>query len=281
MSKQNNNDNQGLALFQGREIRRIWKDEKWYFSIVDIVGILSESDNPRRYWSDLKRKIANEGSELYDKIVQLKLASSDGKFYKTDAGDTRQILRITQSIPSKKAEPFKQWLARVGAERIEEIRDPELASKRAHALYKAKGYPEDWIEQRERGIVTRNLLTDQWKERGAKEGIDFAILTNEIYKTGFGMDAKEYKDFKEISKQDNLRDSMTNLELALTNLGEATATELHKTNDSYGMNELKQDMNEAGEVVDTARKRAEKSLGHSVVSKQNKIDLQNRRRLKE
>ena len=279
MSKKNSNDNRGLALFQGKEIRRIWKDDKWYFSIVDVIEVLTDSSNPQIYWRVLKKRLSDEGSQTVTFCNGLKMLAPDGKMRLTDTSDTQGILRIIQSIPSKKAEPFKQWLAVVGAERIEEIRDPEIAAQRMHKLYREKGYSEAWIEQRERGIVTRNLLTDEWEDRGAKEGIDFAILTNEIYKSGFGFDAKEYKDFKEISRQDNLRDSMTNLELALTNLGEATATELHRAKDSYGMNELKRDMNEAGKSVKAAREDIEKRLGRPVVSKQNKIDLQGRRRL--
>ena len=267
-----------LKLFENQPIRSIWneEEEKWYFSVVDVVKVLTEQPDIRhaaKYWSVLKTRLKDEGAELTTNCSQLKMQSADGKYYKTDAADTKQLLRIIQSIPSKKAEPFKQWLAKVGSERIAEIQNPELAAKRMHELYKQKGYSEVWIEQRERGIFARNQLTDEWKMRGAEEGRDFAILTNEIYRTGFGLTAKDYKDYKGIKKQDNLRDSMTNIELALTNLGEVTAAELHREKDSFGMKELQQDVNGAGEVISATRKDVEKRLGHSVVSKQNHKSL--------
>lgn len=267
--------NDKLALFEEKEIRKVWKDNKWYFSIIDILSVLTTSSNPRRYWSDLKIKLKNEGYdiELYEKIVQLKITSSDGKKYLTDCSDTSGILRIIQSIPSPRAEPFKIWLAKVGSERIEEINDPELAMNRMKDLYEKKGYPKAWIEQRERGIATRHTLTDEWKERGAKQGKDFAILTNEIYKTGFGISAKEYKKIKEIHDSQNLRDSMTNIELALTNLGEASAVEFHKYNDSVGVDNLKVDMESAGNVVKKAKDEIETKLNRSVVTKNNYKNL--------
>ena len=191
--------------------------------------------------SDLKIKLRDEGYDIqsYEKIVQLKLKSIDGKKYKTDCADKEGILRIIQSIPSKKAEPFKRWLAKVGSERIEEIQNPELAMDRMKELYEKKGYSKSWINMRERGIATRHNLTDEWKERGISKGIEYAILTNEIYKSGCGVTAKEYKDIKGLHESENLRDSMTNIEIALTNLGEATAVEFHKKNDSKGLKELK------------------------------------------
>ena len=261
-----------LKLFEDRKIRSVWNEdeEEWYFSIVDIVGALLEHDNTRKstfYWAKLKERIVNEGgSELLTNCQQLKMRATDGKMRATDAANTRQILRIIQSIPSKKAEPFKLWLAQVGKERIDEIQNPELAVQRMRKIYAQKGYTESWIQQRERAIATRNKLTDEWKFRGAKEGRDFAILTNEIYKTGFGLDAKAYKNLKGVEKKQNLRDSMTEMELALTNLGEATARELHRTKDSFGMDELKSDVGEAGEVVETARVEAEKRLGKPIVT---------------
>ncbi len=214
--------NNKLALFEEKEIRKIWKDEKWYFSIIDIIFVLTDSNNSRRYWSDLKIKLKKEGynTELYEIIVQLKVQSSDGKKYKTDCADAKGVLRIIQSIPSPKAEPFKLWLASVGSERIDEINNPELAMNRMKEVYEKKGYSKSWIEQRERGITTRHNLTDEWKERGANIGKDYAILTNEIYKSGFDLTAKQYRDIKGIHESRNLRDSMTNIELALTNLGE-------------------------------------------------------------
>lgn len=267
--------NYKLALFEEKEIRRTWDKGKWYFSVVDVVFALTDSKNPRRYWSDLKIKLRDEGYDiqLYGKIVQLKLESSDGKKYKTDCADTECILRIIQSIPSKKAEPFKRWLAKVGSERIEEIRNPELAMDRMKEIYEKKGYSKSWINMRERGIATRHSLTDEGKERGVQNGIDYAILTNEIYKSGFGVTAKEYKNIKGLDDRQNLRDSMTNIELALTNLGEATAVEFHKKNDSKGLEELKSDMSEAGSVINSAKKEIERKLEKPIVTSENYIEL--------
>lgn len=267
--------NNNLALFEEKEIRRTYREGKWYFSVVDVVFALTGSKNPRRYWSDLKIKLSDEGYDiqLYDFIVQLKLESTDGKKYKTDCADTEGILRIIQSIPSPKAEPFKRWLAKVGSERIEEIQNPELAMDRMKELYEKKGYSKSWINMRERGIATRHNLTDEWKERGISKGIEYAILTNEIYKSGFGVTAKEYKDIKGLHESENLRDSMTNIELALTNLGEATAVEFHKKNDSKDLNELKNDMSEAGNVISSAKKEIERKLERPIVTSDNYIEL--------
>lgn len=267
--------NNNLALFEEKEIRRTYQEGKWYFSVVDVVFALTGSKNPRRYWSDLKIKLSDEGYDiqLYDFIVQLKLESTDGKKYKTDCADTEGILRIIQSIPSPKAEPFKRWLAKVGSERIEEIQNPELAMDRMKELYEKKGYSKSWINMRERGIATRHNLTDEWKERGISKGIEYAILTNEIYKSGFGVTAKEYKDIKGLHESENLRDSMTNIELALTNLGEATAVEFHKKNDSKDLNELKNDMSEAGNVINSAKKEIERKLERPIVTSDNYIEL--------
>ena len=267
--------NNNLALFEEKEIRRNYQEGKWYFSVVDVVFALTGSKNPRRYWSDLKIKLSDEGYDiqLYDFIVQLKLESTDGKKYKTDCADTEGILRIIQSIPSPKAEPFKRWLAKVGSERIEEIQNPELAMDRMKELYEKKGYSKSWINMRERGIATRHNLTDEWKERGISKGIEYAILTNEIYKSGFGVTAKEYKDIKGLHDSQNLRDSMTNIELALTNLGEATAVEFHKKNDSKGLEELKSDMSEAGTVINSAKKEIERKLERPIVTSDNYIEL--------
>ncbi len=248
-----------IAVFEEKEVRKIWHDEQWYFSIIDIVSILSESPHPRRYWSDLKRKLISEGySELYDKIVQLKLVSSDGKLYETDSTNLQGIFRIIQSIPSPKAEPFKQWLAKVGQERIEEIQDPERAIVRAKKIYDQKGYSEDWIAKRMRGINVRNTLTNEWKNRGAKEGFDFAILTNEIYQGAFEMTAKEIKDYKNLGNPDNPRDHMNELEIILTMLGEATTTKLSQTRKSQGLPSLKKDAKDGGNVAGNARKEIEK-----------------------
>ena len=267
--------NNNLALFEEKEIRRTYREGKWYFSVVDVVFALTGSKNPRRYWSDLKIKLSDEGYDiqLYDFIVQLKLESTDGKKYKTDCADTEGILRIIQSIPSPKAEPFKRWLAKVGSERIEEIQNPELAMDRMKELYEKKGYSKSWINMRERGIATRHNLTDEWKERGISKGVEYAILTNEIYNSGFGVTAKEYKDIKGLHDSQNLRDSMTNIELALTNLGEATAVEFHKKNDSKGLKELKNDMSESGTVINSAKKEIERKLERPIVTSDNYIEL--------
>ena len=264
-----------LALFEEKEIRKVWKDNKWYFSVIDVIYALTNSSNARRYWSDLKIKLRNEGYdvELYEIIVQLRLESSDGKKYSTDCSDTEGILRIIQSIPSPKAEPFKRWLAKVGSERIEEINNPELAMNRMKQIYEKKGYSKSWIEQRERGITTRHNLTDEWKERGAHIGKDYAILTNEIYKSGFGFSAKEYKNVKGLHDSQNLRDSMTNIELALTNLGEATAVEFHKKKDSQGIGQLKSDMKDAGSVIKLAKNEIETKLERPIVRPENYIEL--------
>ena len=266
--------NYKLALFEEKEIRRTWEEGKWYFSVVDVVFALTDSKDPRDYWYRLKQRVSDEEKIQLSTICrQLKLESSDGKKYKTDCADTEGILRIIQSIPSKKAEPFKRWLAKVGSERIEEIQNPELAMDRMKEIYEKKGYSKSWINMRERGIATRHSLTDERKERGVQNGIDYAILTNEIYKSGFGVTAKEYKNIKGLDDRQNLRDSMTNIELALTNLGEATAVEFHKKNDSKGLKELKSDMSEAGSVINSAKKEIERKLEKPIVTSENYIEL--------
>ena len=263
-----------LALFEEKQIRKTWKENKWYFSVIDVIYALTNSNKPRDYWYRLKQRASEEEQiELSTICRQLKLESSDGKKYNTDCADTEGILRIIQSVPSPKAEPFKRWLAKVGSERIEEINNPELAMDRMKQIYEKKGYSKSWIEQRERGISTRHNLTDEWKLRGVNSGKDYAILTNEIYQSGFGVSAKEYKEIKGLHESRNLRDSMTNLELALTNLGEATAVEFHKNNNSIGLNELQQDMNKAGKVLNKAKTEIENELNRPVVTSQNYIDL--------
>lgn len=278
---QNSNQSNHVALFEQKQIRRIWndKEEKWYFSVVDIVDALVDSKDPKQYVKKLRQRDEWLDFEWGTICTPLGSIGKDGKKRKIIMSDTKGILRIIQSIPSKKAEPFKLWLAKVGSERIEEINNPELAGKRMHDLYLQKGYSETWVHQRERGIVSRNALTDEWRKRGAREGRDYAILTNEIYETGFGLTANEYKEYKQISKSRNLRDSMTEMELALTNLGEVTARELHLKNDSIGLAGLKQDTSEAGEVVRTAKKEVEKRLGTPVVSKKNYLDQTRQKRL--
>jgi hypothetical protein len=240
-----------------------------HLSVVDIVAALTGSSIPKRYWSDLKIKLNNEGSEVYEKIVQLKFLASDGKKYATDCLALTDIFRLIQSIPSPKAEPLKLWLAQLGKERIDEIQDPELAVNRAKAIYEKKGYPRDWIEKRLRGINVRNTLTDEWKNRGVRASAEFAILTDEIYKGAFNFTAKEYKGHKSLSREHNLRDHMEDLELILTMLGEATTTKLTTERDSKEFEKLHKDAKEGGEVAGTTRKDIEKRLGKKVVTKNN------------
>lgn len=259
-----------LAVFKGKKIRRELFNHEWFFSIIDVVEVLSESENPRRYWSDLKRNLSEkEGfSELYEKIVQLKLVSSDGKRYETDCANTETLFRIIQSIPSPKAEPFKRWLAKVGYERIQEIEDPELATKRTRALYQAKGYSEDWIEKRMRGIAIREELTDEWKKRGIKEDKEFSILTAEITKATFDMTPSEYKQHKGL-KRENLRDHMNDLELIFSMLGEASTTEIARNKDVQGFHQNKDAAQKGGKIAGDARKKLELESGRKVVTPQN------------
>ena len=244
------------------------KNSKWYFSVEDVVFALTDSRDPKQYISKLRKRDELLGQGWVQIVHTLKMDTNGGK-QKINCADTEGRLRIIQSIPSPKAEPFKRWLAMVGSQRIEEINNPELAMDRMKYLYEKKGYSKSWIEQRERGITTRHNLTDEWKNRGAQIGKDYAILTNEIYKSGFGINAKEYKKIKGIHESRNLRDSMSNIELALTNLGEATAVEFHQKNDSYGLNELKSDMNKAGKVLNTAKNEIENELGRTVITANN------------
>ena len=265
-----------LALFEEKEIRKTYVDGRWYFSIEDVVYVLTNSKDVKQYINKLRKRdlFLSEG---WVQIVHTLKMKTRGGLQKINCADTEGILRIIQSIPSPKAEPFKRWLAMVGKERIDEINDPELAMKRMRELYAKKGYSKSWIAQRKRGIATRNNLTDEWNDRGAKTGIDYAILTNEIYNAGFGISASEYRDIKQIHESQNLRDSMTNIELALTNLGEAAAVEIHKKNDSYGMPNLKSDVNKAGNIMNKARAELELELERSVISSENYLDLTNKR----
>ncbi len=262
-------NNNKLALFEEKEIRKIWQDNKWYFSVVDVIFALTDSNKPRDYWYRLKQRASEEEKiELSTICRQVKMLSIDGKRYNTDCADTEGILRIIQSIPSPKAEPFKRWLARVGSERIEEINNPEIVIDRMRVIYERKGYSKEWIAQREKGIITRSELINEWQNRGVQEDLDYAILTNEIYKSGFGFDAQKYKKEKGLSVNSNLRDSMNNIELALTNLGETTAIELHKKNNSQGMEKLKQDANAAGKVIAVAKTEIETNFKDSIVHKE-------------
>lgn len=266
-----------IALFQEKTIRRVWFQDRWYFSVIDVIAVLTDTGNQRRYWSDLKRKLVAEGyDEVYEKIVQLKMPAPDQKMRVTDAADTQTLLRIIQSIPSPKAEPFKRWLAEVGTQRIEEIENPELAMERMRALYEQKGYPKEWIEARMRGIAVRNELTEEWEQRGAKEGLEYAILTNEIAQATFGMPIQDHKALKGL-KRENIRDHMTDLELILTMLGEATATNLHQTRDTQGFDKLQVDAWEAGEVAGNTRRDIESRTGQPVVSSSNYLHLTKKR----
>ena len=270
------NDNGSIQLFEDQKIRTAWDAEKeeWYFSIIDVISVLTGTANPRRYWSDLKRKLKAEGAnELYEKIVQLKMLSSDGKRYKTDVANTEQLLRIIQSIPSPKAEPFKAWLAMVGKERIEETIDPEQAIDRALDTYLKKGYSEEWMHQRLLAIRIRNELTDEWKKRGVQKGKEYAILTDEISRAWSGMTTGQYKRLKGLTKE-NLRDNMTDLELVLTMLAEASTTDISKTAKPQTFEENKQVAKRGGKVAGIARQALEAETGKPVITEKNAFDFQ-------
>ena len=275
-----NNDDKGLQqikLFEDSKIRSVWdaEEEQWYFSVVDVVAVLTESVNPRDYWFKMKKRVHSEdGLELSTICRQLKMQSADGKFYKTDAANVKSLLRIIQSIPSPKAEPFKQWLSQVGYERILEIENPELAQERMKELYEKKGYPKDWIDKRLRGIAIRQNLTDEWKARGITKEKDYAILTAEISKATFGLTPSEYKSVKGLSKKNqNLRDHMTDLELIFTMLGERVTTEISQQEKPDSFDDNKNVARRGGKVAGVARKETEKELGHSVISKENFLNL--------
>ncbi|WP_415974120.1 Bro-N domain-containing protein [Alistipes putredinis] len=261
-----------IVVFQDKQIRRVWVDDYWYFSIVDIVGVLTGSPEPRKYWNKVKTR---EFTDLQLSPIwrQLKLPAADGKQYKTDCATTQAMFRIIQSIPSPKAEPFKQWLAQVGYERVQEIENPELAQERMKAIYEAKGYPKDWIDKRLRGIAIRQNLTDEWKERGIREERDFAILTAEIARATFGVTPSEHRAIKRLTKKgQNLRDHMTDLELIFTMLGERVTTEISQQEKPDTFAENKQVARRGGNVAGVARRETERELGHSVVSGQNFLD---------
>ena len=263
-----------LVVFEDKQIRRVFYNGEWFFSIIDIVEVLTGSPNPRRYWSNLKIQLSKkEGfNELYSKTVQLKFEASDGKKYRTDAANTETLLRIIQSIPSPKAEPFKRWLAKVGYERIQEIENPELSTQRTRALYKAKGYPDDWIEKRMRGIAIREELTAEWENRGIEQERDYAILTAEISKATFGMIPSDYKKHKGL-KQENLRDHMTPIELVFSMLGEVSTKEIAVNQNAQGFAENKTAAQSGGRIAGDARKQLEKESGKSVISKANYLGL--------
>lgn len=259
-----------IKIFENKNIRTAWNEdeEEWYFSVVDVIEILTETDRPRKYWNDLKKKLSSEGSELSEKIGRLKMPAADGKKYATDVLDTKGILRLIQSIPSKKAEPFKLWLAKIGNDRLDEIADPERAIMRGAEYYRAKGYPENWINQRLQTIEMRKELTDEWRSRGIEKEKDFAILTNDMTKAWSGLSVKEYKNLKSLTKE-NLRDNMTNLELVLNMLAEVTTTAISKTRQPETFIENQQIAIEGGSVAGDARKNIEKRIGSSVISSKN------------
>ncbi len=259
-----------IKLFEQKQVRTHWDDaqEKWYFSIIDVIEILTESKNPRKYWSVLKTRLKKEGSQVATNCSQLKMQSADGKFYKTDVADTEQLLRLVQSIPSKKAEPFKVWLAKVGYERIEELEDPEKGIDRLMETYLKKGYSKEWINQRLKSIEIRKELTDEWENRGVQKGIEYAILTDEITKAWSGKSVKEYKNFKNLKKE-NLRDNMTNMELVLNMLAEATTTEISKEKQPKNFEENKMIAQQGGTIAGNTRKEIEEKTGKKIVSSKN------------
>lgn len=262
-------------LFEGKEIRSIWDAEKeeYYFSVVDVVAALTDSPEPRKYWSVLKSRLKKEGSELTTKCSQLKMLAPDGKMRLRDAMITADIFRLIESIPSPKAEPFKMWLANLGSERIDEVFDPEIAIKRAIDYYRKRGYSDKWIETRLKGILSRNKLTDVWKENGITKDYEYGILTNEIYKSWSGMKSSEYKEYKGIRKE-SLRDNMTDVEIALTDLGEIATRELTKEYKPYGLEENKKMAKRGGNIAKITRDNLEKELGRTVVTKENTLNYQ-------
>ena len=265
---------QAIQLFSDRKIRTVWddKEEKWYFSVVDVVGVLTESADPKRYWSVLKTRLKKEGAEPTTICSTLKMLAHDGKMRLTDVADQEQLFRLIQSIPSPKAEPFKIWMAKVASERLDEIQDPELAIDRAIEYYRRKGYSEKWIEQRMQGKQTRKALTDEWKRCGVKDQ-QYATLTDIITKEWSGFTTREYKNFKGLHKE-NLRDHMTNLETAVNTLAEAFTTELSKKRNPKGLDQNKKVAKDGGKVAKETRQRMEKELGRSIVSRNNATALQ-------
>ena len=263
-------------LFEGKEIRSVWDSEKeeYYFSVVDVISILTDSKDSSDYWTTLKRRLTNdEGSQLPTICRSLKLKAKDGKMRNTDTLDTKGILRLIESVPSPKAEPFKLWLAELGKEKIDEVFDPEIAIKRAINYYRNRGYDDKWIKARLNGILDRNKLTDIWKESGINEGYEYAILTNDIYKEWSGMTAKEYKEFKGLRKE-SLRDNMSDIEVLLADIGEITTRELAKKHKPYGLSENRKIAKAGGEVASNTRKDIEEKLGENVISKDNNLNYQ-------
>lgn len=257
-----------IKIFNEKSIRTVWddKEEKWYFAIVDVVGVLTDSSNPQTYWRVLKSRLKKEGNESVTNCNALKLKAADGKMRMTDVADQEQLFRLIQSIPSPKAEPFKQWMAQVASTRIDQLQDPELSIDQAIADYKRLGYSDAWINQRMKSIEVRRELTDEWKRTGVKEGVQYASLTDIITSEWSGMTTKQYKHYKGLKKE-SLRDNMTNIEMAFNTLAEASATELSKQKDPQGFSQQKRIAQEGGSVAKVARKKLESKLGHSVISK--------------
>lgn len=270
-------ENTQIKLFEEKKVRSVWEnqEQQWYFSVIDVVEVLTESVNPRDYWFKMKKRVHSEdGLELSTICRQFKMTAQDGKMRETDCANVKSLLRIIQSIPSPKAEPFKQWLAQVGYERMQEIENPELAQERMKELYEKKGYPKDWIDKRLRGIAIRQNLTDEWKERGITKEKDYAILTAEISKATFGLTPSEYKNVKGLTKKNqNLRDHMTDLELIFTMLGERVTTEISQQEKPEDFEGNKDVARRGGNVAGVARKETEKELGHSVISSENFLNL--------
>ncbi len=276
--EEENEDETHIAIFNGKAIRRKLINDEWFFSVVDIVGVLTESEDPNDYWYRLKKREQESSDiELSTFCRQLRLKSTDGKEYETDCANTEGIFRIIQSIPSKKAEPFKRWLAKVGYERVQEIENPELAQERMKQLYEAKGYSKDWIDKRLRGIAIRQELTDEWKKREITQEKEFAILTNEISKATFGKTVQEYKDFKNL-KHENLRDHMTDWELILSMIGEKATTDITVARDSFGLEECKIPAKRGCEIAKNTREQIEKETGKNLISNKNYLDLEKRKK---
>jgi hypothetical protein len=267
-----------IKLFESKQVRSVWNDEeeKWYFSIIDVIEVLTSSDRPRKYWSDLKSKLKKEGSQLSENIGQLKMKADDGKLYKTDVADTEQLFRLIQSVPSPKAEPFKLWLAKMGRERMDEIVDPEIGFDRLMETYLKKGYSKEWVNQRLKSIEVRKELTDEWDKRGIKKGQEYAILTDEITKAWTGISTKQYKELKDLKKE-NLRDHMTNLELVLNMLAEATTTEISKKKEPKTFKESKVIAKQGGTIAGNTRKQIEAKTGDKIVTSKNAKSLENKK----
>lgn len=272
-------ENKELVLFENSRIRRKEYNGEWYYSIVDIIQILTESIDSSAYWRKLKQRLNEEESEVVTKCHALKIIAKDGKNRLTDCANRETIFRIIQSVPSPNAEPFKLWFARLAEERIQEVIDPSIAIERARQTYIKKGYSDEWINARMKGIPARNELTDEWKKRGVTDQRDFAILTDEINRGTFGVTINKHKEIKKLEKKQNLRDNMSPIELALTTLAEVTTTELHRTNDSQGMRALKNDAGTGGHIASITRKNIEKELGKSVVTSENAIDFMDKKKI--